>query len=160
MAPPSEPAAWSISFYTQSRAISVLWSCLYADWNISYKSFSLRWSTYCTQTIRSISLENKRQIGDWSIILEDFTIKNYFFDQIITSTVAQIMARCPKEYMTLWPHFVSFCLYDILHKSWSTIFGLNLMSLHGSTYSIVNSILLLVVQLCTLIFTSVSGRMC
>ena len=62
MAPPSESTAWSMSFCTRRRAVSVLWSCLYADWNISYKSFSLRWSTNCSQTIRSISLETKDKL--------------------------------------------------------------------------------------------------
>ena len=62
MVPPSESTAWSMSFCTRSRAVSVLWSCLYADWNISYKPFSLRWSTNCTQMICSISLETKDKL--------------------------------------------------------------------------------------------------
>ena len=51
--------AWSMSFCTRHRAVSVQWSCFCVDLNISYKSFSLRRSTKWTQTIRSISLETK-----------------------------------------------------------------------------------------------------
>ena len=37
-------------------------SCLYADWNMPYKSFAFRWSTHCTQTIRSSNLETKEKL--------------------------------------------------------------------------------------------------
>ena len=41
---------------------SVLCSWRYADWYTSYRSFIFRWSTSCTHTMRSISLDRKERL--------------------------------------------------------------------------------------------------
>ena len=49
------------SFWTRRRAVSVLCSWRYADWKTSYRWWAFRWSTSCTHTMRSTSLDKKER---------------------------------------------------------------------------------------------------
>ena len=62
IAPPWVSTACRRSFWTHNRAVSVLYSWRYADWYTSYRSFIFRWSTSCTHTMRSISLDRKERL--------------------------------------------------------------------------------------------------
>ena len=62
--PPSPPwvsTARRRSFWTRRRAVSVLCSWRYADWKTSYRWWAFRWSTSCTHTMRSTSLDKKER---------------------------------------------------------------------------------------------------
>ena len=62
IAPPWVSTACRRSFWTHNRAVLVLCSWRYADWYTSYRSFIFRWSTSCTHTMRSISLDRKERL--------------------------------------------------------------------------------------------------
>ena len=63
MTPPSLSTVWSRSFCTWRSAVSVLWSCLVANWNISYKLLVFKCSTNWTQTTRFTSIEMKDRLN-------------------------------------------------------------------------------------------------
>ena len=61
IAPPWVSTARRRSFWTRRRAVSVLCSWRYADWKTSYRWWAFRWSTSCTYTMRSTSLDKKER---------------------------------------------------------------------------------------------------
>ena len=59
IAPPWVSTACRRLFWTHNKTVSVPWSLRYVDWRTSYRSFIFSWSTSCTHTMRSISLDRK-----------------------------------------------------------------------------------------------------